>query len=56
MSLPVILPPRADADIQATHDELERVQAGLGSRFVARPNLVSESQVRRGREKWLNLL
>ncbi len=36
MSLPVILRPAADADIQATHDELERVQAGLGGRFVAR--------------------
>jgi len=36
MSLPVILRPEADADIQATHDELERSQAGLGARFVAR--------------------
>ena len=36
MSLPVILRPAADADIQATHDELERVRAGLGGRFVAR--------------------
>lgn len=36
MSLPVILRPAADADIEATHDELERVRAGLGSRFVAR--------------------
>ena len=35
MSWPVILRPAADADIQATHDELERVQAGLGGRFVA---------------------
>ena len=36
MSLPVILRPAADADIQATYDELERVQPGLGGRFVAR--------------------
>ncbi|HVS35872.1 MAG TPA: hypothetical protein VMS17_09840 [Gemmataceae bacterium] len=36
MSLPVILRPAADADIQATHDEPERVQPGLGGRFVAR--------------------
>ncbi len=36
MSLPVILRPAADADIQATYDELEQLQAGLGGRFVAR--------------------
>ena len=36
MSRPVILRPAADADIQATHDELEQVLAGLGGRFVAR--------------------
>jgi len=42
MSLPVILRPAADADIQATHDELERVQAGLGDRFVARVREVLE--------------
>jgi plasmid stabilization system protein ParE len=36
MSVPVILRPAADADIQATHDELEQAQAGLGGRFVAR--------------------
>jgi plasmid stabilization system protein ParE len=35
MSLPVILRPAAEADIQATHDELEQLQAGLGTRFVA---------------------
>jgi plasmid stabilization system protein ParE len=35
MSLPVILRPPADADIQATHDDLEQVRAGLGARFVA---------------------
>jgi plasmid stabilization system protein ParE len=36
MSLPVILRPAADADIEAIHDELEQVQAGLGRRFVER--------------------
>ncbi len=36
MSLPVILRPAADADIQTTHDELEQGRAGLGGRFVAR--------------------
>lgn len=36
MSLPVILRPAADADVQDTHEELERAQAGLGDRFVAR--------------------
>jgi toxin ParE1/3/4 len=35
MSLPVILRPAADADIQVTHDELEQSQTGLGDRFVA---------------------
>ena len=42
MSLPMILRPAADADIQATHDELEQVQAGLGNRFVARVREVLE--------------
>jgi len=42
MSLPVILRPAADADIQPTHDELERAQAGLGDRFVARVREVLE--------------
>jgi hypothetical protein len=42
MSLPVILRPAADADIQATHDELEQVRAGLGDRFVARVREVLE--------------
>jgi hypothetical protein len=42
MSLPVILRPAADADIQATHDELERYQAGLGDRFVDRVREVLE--------------
>jgi toxin ParE1/3/4 len=36
MSLPVILRPAAEADVQDTHDELEQIQAGLGDRFVAR--------------------
>ncbi len=36
MSLSVILRPAADADIQATHDELEQLQVGLGDRFVSR--------------------
>jgi plasmid stabilization system protein ParE len=42
MSLPVVLRPAAEADIQATHDELEQVQAGLGNRFVARVREVLE--------------
>ena len=36
MSLPVILRPAADADIQETYDELELVRVGLGGRFIAR--------------------
>jgi toxin ParE1/3/4 len=36
MSLPVILRPAADVDIQAIHDELEQSRAGMGDRFVAR--------------------
>lgn len=36
MSLPVILRPAAETDIEAIHDELERAQSGLGVRFVAR--------------------
>ena len=36
MSLPVILRPAAQADIQAAYDALERVRAGLGRRFAAR--------------------
>jgi hypothetical protein len=45
VSLPVILRPAPDADIQATHDDLEQAQAGLGDRFVAR---VREMLERRG--------
>jgi toxin ParE1/3/4 len=42
MSLPVILRPTAEADIQVTHEELEQVQAGLGGRFVGRVREVLE--------------
>lgn len=33
MSLPVILRPEAETDIQAIHDDLEQARAGLGGRF-----------------------
>ncbi len=36
MSLPVIVRPEAQADIQEIHDDLERVRAGLGMQFAAR--------------------
>jgi toxin ParE1/3/4 len=36
MTLPVILRPAADADIQGTYDELEQLRSGLGDQFVAR--------------------
>ena len=36
MSLPVILRPEAEADIESIHNELEAVRAGLGGQFVAR--------------------
>jgi plasmid stabilization system protein ParE len=36
VSLPVILRPEAETDVQAARDELERSQAGLGRRFTAR--------------------
>lgn len=42
MSLPVLLRPAAEADIQATHAELEQLQAGQGDRFVARVREVLE--------------
>ncbi len=42
MSLPVILRPAADSDIQLTHDELEQARAGWGDRFVARVREVFE--------------
>jgi plasmid stabilization system protein ParE len=36
VSLPVILRPEAEADVQMAHDDLEQVRVGLGVRFVAR--------------------
>ena len=42
MSLPVILRPAADADIQTTYDELEHCRAGLGDRFISRVREVLE--------------
>lgn len=42
MSLPVLLRPAAEADVQATHRELEQTQPGLGDRFVARVRDVLE--------------
>jgi len=42
MTLPVILRPAADADIQAIHDELDLLKSGLGDRFVARVREVLE--------------
>ena len=36
MSLPVILRPAAETEIEEAHDELEQIQPGLGKRFVAR--------------------
>ena len=36
MSLPVILRPAAEADIETTYDELEQCRPGLGGRFVQR--------------------
>jgi toxin ParE1/3/4 len=42
MSLPVILRPEAEEDLQRIHDELEEVREGLGKRFVARVREVFE--------------
>ena len=42
MSLPVILRPEAEADIQRTYDLLEQEQAGLGRRFAAQVREVLE--------------
>jgi plasmid stabilization system protein ParE len=42
MSLPLLIRPEAQADIEATHEELERLQVGLGGRFVARVREVLE--------------
>ena len=36
MSLPVILRPAAETEIEEAHYELEQIQPGLGKRFVAR--------------------
>jgi plasmid stabilization system protein ParE len=36
MSLPVIVRPQAQIDIQDAHDYLEQVQDGLGGKFAAR--------------------
>jgi plasmid stabilization system protein ParE len=40
--LPVILRPAAEDDVRLAHAELERVQVGLGGRFVARVREVLE--------------
>ena len=42
MSLPVIIRPEAEQDIQTTKDALERVQTGLGGRFLGRLREVLE--------------
>ncbi len=36
MSLPVILRPEAEADVQDAFDQLEAVRGGLGKQFLAR--------------------
>lgn len=43
MSLPVIVRPAAEADIQQTHDDLEDIRTGLGEQFGARLREVFES-------------
>lgn len=35
MSLPVILRPSAEEDVRTTHDDLEQIRAGLGTKFTA---------------------
>ncbi len=42
MSLPVIVRPEAEADIQGTYADLEQLQPGLGSRFAAQVRQVFE--------------
>jgi toxin ParE1/3/4 len=42
MSLPVIIRPDAETDIQRIHDDLEQVRAGLGGQFMARLREVLE--------------
>jgi len=36
MSLPVILRPEADDDLQLIHDDFERAKTGLGIQFVSK--------------------
>src|SRR3972149_6802157 len=43
MSLPVIIRPEAQKDIQSTYDSLEQLQPGLGRRFAGRVREVLES-------------
>jgi toxin ParE1/3/4 len=43
MSLPVILRPSAQTDIERIHNDLEQVRAGLGRQFMARLRKVLES-------------
>jgi toxin ParE1/3/4 len=42
MSLPVILRPEAEADVQAIQDSLEQSRTGLGRQFAARLREVLE--------------
>ena len=42
MSLPVILRPEAEADVQVARDQLEAVRPGLGQQFAARLREVLE--------------
>lgn len=43
MSLPVILRPGAQTDIERIHNDLEQVRAGLGRQFMVRLRKVLES-------------
>lgn len=36
MTLPVLLRPSADADVESIHDTLQTLQVGLGDQFVSR--------------------
>ena len=36
MSLPVILRPEADGDLQIIHDDFEQVRPGLGHHFISK--------------------
>ena len=42
MSLPVVLRPAADADVQTAHDVLNQARPGSGARFVAQLRRVLE--------------